>query len=86
MSVSYNVILGGHTFDSEIDVVVHCVFDYLADILIGLDEDHCSSILFRKSGPSFQTLIVGRVGGDNDIPFENVPEGVESVGMYECHV
>jgi len=79
------VILEGLTFDSEINLVRDSVLDYFAHVLIGLDEDHCSSILFRKSGPSFQALVISGVGGDYDVPFNDVLEGVESVGMYECH-
>jgi hypothetical protein len=86
MSVSLNGIGEGLTFNSEIDAVADCVFDHFAHILIGLDEDHCSSFLLRQSGPSFQTFVIGRVGGDDDIPFDDVLEGVERVGMYKCHV
>jgi hypothetical protein len=83
MSVLYNVISEGLTFNSEIDVVVHCVLDYLAHVFVGLDKDHCSSFLLRKFGPSFQAFIVSRVGGDDDIPSDDVLEGVERVGMYK---
>jgi hypothetical protein len=86
ISVLYNVISEGLTFNSEIDAVADCVLDYFAHILVRLDKDHCSSFLLRQSGPSFQAFVIGRVGGDDDIPFDDVLGGVERVGMYKCHV
>jgi hypothetical protein len=86
MSVLYNVISEGLTFNSEIDAVADCVLDYFAHVFTGLDEDNCSSFFLRKSGPSFQAFVIGRVGGDDNIPFNDVLEGVERVGMYKCHV
>jgi hypothetical protein len=80
------VISEGLTFDSEIDIVADCVHDHFAHILVRLDEDNCSSFLLRQPGPSFQAFVIGRVRGEDDIPFDDVLEGVERVGMYECHV
>lgn len=80
------MISEGLTFDSEINLVAHCILDHFAHVLVGLDEDDCTSILLCKSGPSFQAFVVGRVGGEYDIPFNDVLESVESFGMYECHV
>lgn len=86
MSVSYDTILGGLTFDSETNLVAYGVLDHFAHVFVGLDKDHCSSFFLCKSGPSFQAFVISWVGGDDDVPFDDVLEGVESVGMYECHV
>ena len=80
------MISDGLTFDSEIDIVADCILDHFAHILVRLDEDNCSSFLLRQSGPSFQAFVIARVRGEDDIPFDDVLEGVERVGMYECHV
>jgi hypothetical protein len=86
MSVLYNVISEGLTFDSEIDIVADCILDHFAHILVRLDENNCSSFLLRQPGPSFQAFVIGRVSGEDDIPFNEVLEGAEGFGMYKCHV
>jgi hypothetical protein len=86
MSIPYDTKLGGLTFDSEINIVAHCILDYFAHVLVGFNKYDCSSFFLRQSGPSFQAFAIGRVRGKDDVPFDDVLEGVERVGMYECHV
>ena len=76
----------GHTLDSEIYLVRNHKIDDRRDILVILDAHHGPSGFLGKFGPSFQSVAIPSIGGDEDIALNDVFEVFECLSICKSHV